>query len=399
MGVDRPASAVKEIAQDKKEKEELRPGLHLLYPRFKELPFEIRARIWQLTIEPRIVGIIPFQVKAQGWSIKSTIRPPAAMHSCREARSIIAPHYQPLQIAIGPKGRIYHRCDFPVINIEPLILFNFKLDTLHFVDLNPPDKQIPSQREVMRVKPSVATSPLDLLILKEAEDPFSLSVLSHYLSTLRMIEWFYILEGEQKWNQPVRAGDPSLKNWTLVRHLRLDFAMFLSDPVLYWSRTDTFSKWILNIFKRIGQPEAALQSCDIVMVSRDGERQRVTYSPNSFNGIGSMAQRLLQNGAVVFPDVHPLLEMSVALFEVVDALTSEVAIEKWSEHSRKQLRSKVETWQAVGASKEGILTSDISIFWTQATRKQRGFAHGEMAPVHGFCLSGYIPNPSNAHIL
>ncbi|OBT54151.1 hypothetical protein VE04_10302 [Pseudogymnoascus sp. 24MN13] len=56
---------------------------------FNHLPFEIRAQIWKLTVEPRTVEVrVAHWNIARNWRIFSTTPVPAPLQTCREARNM-----------------------------------------------------------------------------------------------------------------------------------------------------------------------------------------------------------------------------------------------------------------------------------------------------------------------
>ncbi|RFU31610.1 hypothetical protein B7463_g4748, partial [Scytalidium lignicola] len=343
MGNSQSALTIEETSGEEK------PDLYPFFPRFNEFPFEIRAKIWELTIEPRIVGIIPYQIKPRCWSIKSIIRPPGAMHTCREARNIVAPHYYPLEVAVASKGEINQLSDFAVIDAEPLILFNFSLDTIHFVDINPPNKPIPSEGEAIKKKPTIATNALDLLILKEGENIFGPGMMRWVQTNFRIMEWSYIFEGKQTWDSPVKGGDPLLRTGHLI-----------------------------------------------------------THPPHSsdFDNSRTMVQRLREDGAVVFPDTHSAPDMKANLFEVVDAPIDDVILEKWCQFSREMLRNNtvaaqpsqplVDDWVIESAN----WTADQLVFVDESASNERtGDRKYGWVPEWCIRIAGELRDPSKAEFL
>lgn len=366
------------------------------FPKFNELPFEVRSRIWEASIVPRIVGIVPFQYKPGCWSLKSTKRPPAAMHVCREARTLIGPHYSPLEVASGSSKDIDWFHDFPVLDTSPIIPINFSIDTLRFVDTAPLDEPPAHISKSTHQKPTHAANALDLLILREGLNIFGPGMTRWFQCQHRALEWSYILEGKRTEHlETIRVGDPLLKNWTYVRYVQFDFAMFLSKLAQYWSLVCPFHKWLFYAAKRIDDPESALLCCDLVMIyggSGRSNRQRVfrlTRRPPSAMPMHgkSLTEQLSLNGAMVFEDIPSLRELNVILFEVVDAHIDDVSMLKWWQAARGLMQDvslrREEIYPPLGSFAE-----DLSVFWKLASRK-RGFAHGEIAPVHGLCLANY----------
>ncbi|KAF8854491.1 hypothetical protein BDZ45DRAFT_41649 [Acephala macrosclerotiorum] len=74
------------------------------FPLFTLLPFELRIKIWQMTIEPRIVV-----------NTKKRIKTPAILHTCHEAREEGLRHYQLMRCA-GTRPPIY-------ISVEDTLFF------------------------------------------------------------------------------------------------------------------------------------------------------------------------------------------------------------------------------------------------------------------------------------
>ncbi|KAK1783015.1 hypothetical protein QBC45DRAFT_388920 [Copromyces sp. CBS 386.78] len=52
---------------------------------FPYLPWELRARVWELTVEPRTVEI---GFTGKSVRMRSPTQVPAILHACREARNI-----------------------------------------------------------------------------------------------------------------------------------------------------------------------------------------------------------------------------------------------------------------------------------------------------------------------
>jgi len=80
---------------------------------FNKLPFDLRLMVWNLCIPPRVVEIL---FNRRTGVCRSTTPIPVLLHLNQEARYFALKHYQ---LAFGND------------NCEPLIYFDFKIDTLY----------------------------------------------------------------------------------------------------------------------------------------------------------------------------------------------------------------------------------------------------------------------------
>lgn len=354
-------------------------------PTFASLPPSIRVHIWTMAVEPRCVGIVPRQVRPGQWTIRSTLPPPAVLQVNSEARRALLPQYPLLQAKADLSGDV----ECSVLDVAPTIRFNFGLDTLHFVGAAPATRPF---QDTVYDKPTTPTNALDLLILREGPNIFGPGMSRMVGCNLRAMEWAYILEAKQTDHLETLGHRSGLLNWIQVRHLRLDFNIFLSDMAQYWEMMRPFEKWMFHAAKRIEDPESSLRSCDLVMGSGGRNRNRTfrlavrPQRQSTSSGAGrSASQKLREDGAVVFSDVVSLPGWAVVLFEVVDARTGDVAISKWEAFSAARRQKPA---LALVYPRLGPLAQDLTLFWTLAIEKG-SLAHGEMSVVHGLCLSDY----------
>ncbi|EHK23826.1 uncharacterized protein TRIVIDRAFT_230340 [Trichoderma virens Gv29-8] len=366
--------------------------------KFSQLPYELREKIWLDTIEPRLVGLVPHRDKRGRWSVKSTARPPVAMHVNAESRHILSKYYKNLETRSvmnhKPTG-IYE--EWPVVlDVSPRILFNFDIDTLHFADTTPPEKPLPDQ-EAQRRKSKVPTNALDLLILKESMDAFQGPGFRLMINaSARTQDWPYLLETQDVSHDYIHSGDPRLLNWTHIHYVRFDFNVFLSDLALWWGLMHPFVKWMQQAATRVEVADDPIRSYELVMVNGRGNKRklqkilRLALRPEkeadaAYQSL-SPIERLQQYGAVVFEEVLPTPEGKAILFEVVDPLIGADAISKWKQFSIDK--------RVVPPPRPSILPratafgADMEVLWQMASQK-RGLAHGEMSPVHGLCLADY----------
>ncbi|KAL6892843.1 hypothetical protein HDV57DRAFT_200735 [Trichoderma longibrachiatum] len=365
---------------------------------FSQLPYELREKIWLDTVEPRLVGLVPCRIGKGLWSVKSTVRPPVAMHVNAEARHILSKYYKNLET----RSVLNHKLDmfyeeWPIVlDASPRILFNFDIDTLHFADTAPPDKPLP-EPETLRMKPKVPTNALDLLILKESLSAFDGPGFRGMIdASSRIQDWPYILEAKDVSHDYIHSGEPRLLNWTNIRYVRFDFNMFLSDLAVWWGIMHPFVKWMQQAATRVEVPDDPIRSYDLVMLSGRGDKRklqktfRLALRPEKeadpeYQSL-SPIQRLEQYGAVVFEDVLPTPETKAILFEVVDPLIGGDAIAKWKQFSIDQRITRPP--HPVVLPRATAFGTDMEVLW-QMARRRRGLAHGEMSPVHGLCLADY----------
>lgn len=365
---------------------------------FSQLPYELREKIWLDTVEPRLVGLVPCRIGKGLWSVKSTVRPPVAMHVNAEARHILSKYYKNLET----RSVLNHKLDmfyeeWPIVlDASPCILFNFDIDTLHFADTAPPDKPLP-EPETLRMKPKVPTNALDLLILKESLSAFDGPGFRGMIdASSRIQDWPYILEAKDVSHDYIHSGEPRLLNWTNIRYVRFDFNMFLSDLAVWWGIMHPFVKWMQQAATRVEVPDDPIRSYDLVMLSGRGDKRklqktfRLALRPEKeadpeYQSL-SPIQRLEQYGAVVFEDVLPTPETKAILFEVVDPLIGGDAIAKWKQFSIDQRITRPP--HPVVLPRATAFGTDMEVLW-QMARRRRGLAHGEMSPVHGLCLADY----------
>ncbi|KAL6696645.1 hypothetical protein J3F84DRAFT_370761 [Trichoderma pleuroticola] len=365
--------------------------------KFSQLPYELREKIWLDTIEPRLVGLVPYRVGRGQWSVKSTARPPVAMHVNAESRRLVSKYYHNLEFrsVVNRKPTAYDA--WPIaLDVSPQhILFNFDMDTLHFADTAPPDKPLPEAE--LRVKPKIPTNALDLLILKESLDAFQGPGFRLMLNAYeRLQDWPYLLEAKDVSYGPVRSGDPTLLNWTGIRYVRFDFNIFLSDLAIWWGFMHPFVLWMQHAVKHVEDPDDPIRSCDLVMVNGRGDKRklhktfRLALRPEkeadaAYQSL-SLIERLKQYGAVVFEEVLPTPEGKAILFEVVDPLIGDEAVAKWKQFSiNKRLGRSSHLTVLPRTTPFG---ADMAVLWYMANGRRR-MAHGEMSPVHGLCLADY----------
>ncbi|KAK4077136.1 uncharacterized protein Triagg1_4103 [Trichoderma aggressivum f. europaeum] len=366
--------------------------------KFSQLPYELREKIWLDTIEPRLVGLVPHRVGKGQWSVKSTARPPVAMHVNAESRRIVSKYYNNLETrSVENHKTTGHYGEWPVVlDVSPQhILFNFELDTLHFADTAPPDKPLPDVEA--RIKPKIPTNALDLLILKESLDAFQGPGFRLMLNAYdRLQDWPYLLEAKDVSNGSVHSGDPTLLNWTRIHYVRFDFNIFLSDLAIWWGFMHPFVLWMQQAVNHVEAPDDPIRSCDLVMVNgRGGKRKlqktlRLALRPEkeadeAYQSL-SPIERLEQYGAVVFEEVLPTPEGKAILFEVVDPLIGGEAISKWKQFSMGQRLGRSPHLAVL--PRTTAFGSDMAVLWHMA-KGRRGLAHGEMSPVHGLCLADY----------
>ncbi|KAL7817203.1 hypothetical protein V8C26DRAFT_399673 [Trichoderma gracile] len=365
---------------------------------FCQLPYELREKIWLDTVEPRLVGLVPCRIGKGLWSVKSSARPPVAMHVNAEARHILGKYYKNLETrsALNHKLDMFYE-DWPIVlDASPRILFNFDIDTLHFADSAPPDKPLPAS-EALRTKPKVPTNALDLLILKESLSAFDGPGFRGMIdASSRIQDWPYLLEAKDVSHDYIHSGDPRLLNWTSIRYVRFDFNMFLSDLAVWWGIMHPFVKWMQQAATRVEVPDDPIRSYDLVMLSGRGDKRRLQRTfrlalrpekeaDPAYQSL-SPIQRLEQYGAVVFEDVLPAPEAKALLFEVVDPLIGGNAIAKWQQFSIDQRITRPP--HPVVLPRATAFGTDMEVLW-QMARRRRGLAHGQMSPVHGLCLADY----------
>ncbi|PTB68978.1 hypothetical protein BBK36DRAFT_1166850 [Trichoderma citrinoviride] len=363
-----------------------------------QLPYELREKIWLATVEPRLVGLVPCRIGKGRWSVRSTVRPPVAMHVNAEARHILGKYYKNLETrsVLNHKMDMVYE-DWPVVlDASPRILFNFDVDTLHFADTAPPDKPVP-EPEMLRPKPKVPTNAMDLVILKESLSAFDGPGFRGMIdASYRIQDWPYILEAKDVSHDYIHSGDPRLLNWTSIRYVRFDFNMFLSDLAVWWGMMHPFVKWMQQAATRVEVADDPIRSYDLVMLSGRGDKRRLQKTfrlalrpekeADPAYQASSPIQRLEQYGAVVFEEVLPTPEGKAILFEVVDPRIGGDAITKWKRFSIDlRIRRPPDPIVLPRATAFG---TDMEVLWQMAKRR-RGLAHGEMSPVHGLCLADY----------
>ncbi|KAL7910625.1 hypothetical protein GGI35DRAFT_445139 [Trichoderma velutinum] len=366
--------------------------------KFSQLPYELREKIWLDTIEPRLVGLVPCRVGKGRWSVKSTARPPVAMHVNAESRRIVTKYYKYLEThSVTNHKLIGDYEEWPIVlDVSPRILFNFDIDTLHFADTTPPDKPLPNL-EAQRIKPKIPTNALDLLILKESMDAFQGPGFRLMLNAYaRLQDWPYLLEAKDISHDYIHSGDPRLLNWTNIRYVRFDFNIFLSDLAIWWGHMHPFVLWMQQAATRVEVPDDPIGSYDLVMLNGRGDKRklekifRLALRPEkeadaAYQSL-SPIERLEQYGAVVFEEVLPTPEGKAILFEVVDPLIGGEAISKWKQFSIDQ-RATIPPAPVV-LPRATEFGRDMEVLW-QMVKGRRGLAHGEMSPVHGLCLADY----------
>lgn len=93
---------------------------------FLRLPYELRARIWKLTVEPRLVDISVTKEHWEfGWSLPFCTTPvPAPLHASQESRRELQRHYQRAfselhtKSGFGDEGRyVWTNLDLDIISI------------------------------------------------------------------------------------------------------------------------------------------------------------------------------------------------------------------------------------------------------------------------------------------
>ncbi|KAL7938540.1 hypothetical protein V8C35DRAFT_288396 [Trichoderma chlorosporum] len=366
---------------------------------FSQLPYELREKIWLATVQPRVVGLVPYRVGRGKWSVKSTARPPVGMHVNAESRFIVSKFYKNLETHSVANHSLVNTIydEWPIaLDVSPYILFNFDIDILHFADTTPPDKPVPSEQAVRAVKPKTPTSVLDLLLLKESFDSFQGPGFRLMLNaSMRMQDWPYLLEVKDVSQDYIHSGDPRLLNWTSIRYVRFDFNVFLSDLAIWWVE-HPFVKWMQQAATRVEVPSDPIRSCDLIMLNGRGNKRklqrtfRLALRPEkeaeaAYQALSPIEQ-LKQYGAVVFEEVLPTPEGKAILFEVVDPLIGDAAISKWKQFSiDKRVTRPVSPTILPRATAFG---ADLGVLW-QMAKPRRGLAHGEMSPVHGLCLADY----------
>jgi hypothetical protein len=366
---------------------------------FSQLPYELREKIWLDTIEPRLVGILPRRVGRGLWSVKSSVRPPVALHANQESRRILSKHYKYLEAhtVLNHKLSRWPYEIWPIVlDTSPWILFNFDIDTLHFADTTPPDKPLPDT-EAQRTKPKIPTNALDLLILKESMNAFEGPGFRGMIdASARIQDWPYLLEAKDVSLDYIHGGDPRLLNWTRIHYIRFDFNMFLSDLAIWWGIMHPFVKWMQQAATRVEVQDDPIRSCDLVMVSGRGDKRRLERTlrlalrPEKESDAAYQAlspiQQLEQYGAVVFEEVLPTPESQAILFEVIDPLIGSEAISKWKQFSISQRVSRPPN--PLVLPRATAFGTDMEVLW-QMAKHRRGLAHGEMSPIHGLCLADY----------
>ncbi len=357
--------------------------------RFSDLPAEIRIQIWLASLEPRAVGLVPYEIKTNCWSLKSTVAVPAVLHVNSESRAEVLRHYKLLEFATAT--------DRPALDVAPHILFNFALDTVYFVDRTPADAPltdftVPRPRK----KPTAVSNALDIIIAKEEGNVFGPGMFRASEAGSRMDEWSYLFQGQSVSHiRSIPPGMEGLGTWTHVRYLRVDFAMFQSELAQYWAATEPFRRWMTSAAGRIEDPNTALRCLELVMGCEKGQKQnlkrmfRLVMRPENpaLERGGDRWQRLREDGAVVFsvaPEIEAL-EARCLLFEVVDEQMSDGAMAKWD---RLAVETRQSVFLRITLPRSSLLSRDLLIFWLVASRK-RGMARGEIAPVHGLCLPDY----------
>lgn len=367
--------------------------------KFSQLPYELREQIWLDTIEPRLVGLVPRRVGSGRWSVKSTVRPPVAMHINSEARRILSRYYKNLETRSVQNHKLtgWPFDEWPVVlDVSPRILFNFDIDTLHFADTMPLGKPLPDS-EAQKTKPKIPTNALDLLILKEPMDIFEGPGFRRMIdASARIQDWPYLLEAKDVSLDYIHSGDPKLLNWTHIHYVRFDFNMFLSDLAIWWGTMHPFLKWMQQAATHVEVPDDPIRSYDLVMLSGRGDKRklqrtfRLALRPEkeadaAYQAL-SLIERLEQYGAVVFEEVLPTPESKALLFEVVDPLIGGEAISKWKQFSidRRVTRPP----NPISLPRATEFGKDLEVLW-QMAKYRRGLAHGEMSPVHGLCLADY----------
>ncbi|KAL7791954.1 hypothetical protein V8C37DRAFT_132322 [Trichoderma ceciliae] len=366
---------------------------------FSQLPYELREKIWLDATEPRLVGIVPRRVGRGLWSVKSTARPPVAMHVNSESRHMLGKHYKYLEArtVLNYKLNMWPYEEWPIVlDASPWILFNFDIDTLHFADTTPPDKPLPDS-EAQRTKPNMPTNALDLLILKESMSAFQGPGFRGMIdASARIQDWPYLLEAKDVSHEYIHSGDSRLLNWTRIRYVRFDFNMFLSDLAIWWGIMHPFVKWMQQAATRVEVPDDPIRSYDLVMVSGRGDRRKLqrTFrlalrpekeSDAAYQALSPIGQ-LEQYGAVVFEEVLPSPEGKAILFEVVDPLIGGEAVSKWKQFSIDRRATRPPN--PVVLPRATTFGTDMEVLW-QMAKHRRGLAHGEMSPVHGLCLADY----------
>lgn len=91
--------------------EQSQPQVTCLFPRFSQLPAELRLKIWASTLEPRVVAVSPTMR-----SLKPYLPPPAIFGACRESRLEALRQFDVLDADPWMDGRLCY--------------FNFSKDTL-----------------------------------------------------------------------------------------------------------------------------------------------------------------------------------------------------------------------------------------------------------------------------
>lgn len=118
---------------------------------FPRLPFELRVRIWELTVEPRVVEL---RVALPMHRIRSSTPVPAQLQTCREAREHFTTHHDAgllyeksfSEIAARPRDE----CT-PDPGRERHVWFNFEIDILSIGETDMSDVR-PIAHQILRLR-------------------------------------------------------------------------------------------------------------------------------------------------------------------------------------------------------------------------------------------------------
>lgn len=107
---------------------------------FNHLPFEIRARIWELTVEPRTVEVhFIYWNSGHNWRLVSTTPVPAPLQVCHEARNVSL-YKQAFSELCTEKRYVWLNLDIDLISIGKSIFSMFE-------EVAPLIKRLKFQRE------------------------------------------------------------------------------------------------------------------------------------------------------------------------------------------------------------------------------------------------------------
>lgn len=375
--------------------------LHLLYismATFFDLPYELRARIWLESSGPRAVGIIPYQDDKGDWTIKSTLRPPTGMHVHSESRHMLSKHYKYLKVAASEDPNAPGAAKLFALEAEPWILFDFDVDTLHFVHRSPTKEPVVDS-VAAGVRAAAGASVMNLLLLKELVSVIgALPSFGGPGARDLVRDWPYLLGAKDVNSENTSTEIAQRLESTHVRHLRFDFDMFLSTAaVRFWQ----FTNWMPQAAKYIESPQNQLMSCDLIMGTdrEDKATQRTLRlalrpekeSDPEYQALPAV-ERLAKYGAVVFKGALPTPESKAIVFEVVDPRIGAEAISTWEAFSVQKNTPRVAMPNTMPNMPTDLgFRRYIGSFWGMY-RDTKGLEDGEESFVHGLCLADYRIN-------